>query len=225
MVECTQVKKSSTAHRHGTAEEISERWIDNDEEVNNFLIVRLRFDGGSPWLGVHHGIYEVVKAPLFLAATARRSEETKQSIDNTVQVILRDFANRGNNCIKRKFYFKFPSSADALSFIDAHNNYLEEHHRNRHHRLLNEKMKVEDKIEMQTKEMEALSREVQRKYRNLKRKMETSPPTPQVSPPKKKQAREIKVEVKHIDKEAKVRKKVQSNGIEKKEEDEKKNKN
>lgn len=97
---------------------ISENWCNEDDD--NILIVRLIQSNGSPWLLVHHGIYEVVKAPLFVPATKNREKCT------SVCIFLRDYANnRGeSNCIQREFRFKFYSVAEANSFLFTHNSFI-----------------------------------------------------------------------------------------------------
>ena len=110
LVQVTRVKKDGMT--------ISGRWDNEDED--NFLIVRLIESNGSPWLVAHHGIYEVVKGPSFVPVTKCSTNY------NTVCIFLRDHANRGDtNCIQREFQFKFDSLNEADFFLFAHNSFVE----------------------------------------------------------------------------------------------------
>ena len=96
---------------------ISEKW--ENEDHDNFLIVRLIESNGSPWLVVHHGIYEVIKGPLFVPA------QNCSENDTNISILLRDHANRGgSNCIRREFCFQFNSFTEANSFLFSHNSFV-----------------------------------------------------------------------------------------------------
>ena len=109
LMQASRVKKNRTT--------ISEEWV--SDENDKFLIIRLIETNGRPWLVVHHGIYEVAKAPLFVPAEISRDDSS------SVCVFLRDHANRGeSNCIRREFKFKFNSLAEARSFVFSHNSFI-----------------------------------------------------------------------------------------------------
>ena len=96
---------------------ISEKWDNEDDD--NFLILRLIESNGSPWLVVHHGIYEVIKSPLFVPVQ-KCSDNCK-----SISILLRDHANRGSlKCIRREFCFKFNSLTEADSFLFSHNSFV-----------------------------------------------------------------------------------------------------
>ena len=130
MVKCSRVKKqSSNDHdddNHGSSdevivpndEEISELW-ENDEELH--LVLRLLKNEQLPWLVSHYGSREIVKAPLVIPIRPDDVDGSK------VSIWLRDFAGRGDNCIKRKFYLEFPSSSEADIFRYSHNKLLNEY--------------------------------------------------------------------------------------------------
>lgn len=95
---------------------IGEKWESDDDK---YLILRLVETNGSPWLVAHHGIYEIVKAPLFVPAVSSSKNCT------SVCIHLRDYANRGDSsCIRREFEFEFLSITEASSFVFAHNAFI-----------------------------------------------------------------------------------------------------
>ena len=101
---------------------VSESWEDENDN-DRYLMIRLIFQEGSyPWLVAHHGFSEVFKAPLFVPIVKIEDERNK-----TLSLFLRDFAGRGNTCIKRKFYLSFRSVTEAESFKFAHNKMLHEY--------------------------------------------------------------------------------------------------
>ena len=63
--------------------------------------------------------------------------------EGVVTLFLRDFANRGENCIKRKFYLTFGSVAEAESFKITHNILLSQYRQERCQQT-NEKNSEED---------------------------------------------------------------------------------
>ena len=86
MMQVSRVKKDGKS--------ISEQWENEDDD--NFLIIRLMENKSLPLLVAHHGIYEIVKAPLFVPVVKACNDPT------TVTVFLRDHANRGiSHCIRR----------------------------------------------------------------------------------------------------------------------------
>ena len=104
-------------------EVISEYWED-EHDGDHYLIIRVIYSNGYPWLVVHQGVNEVVKAPLYVPAVF----EDDIHLRRTVTLHLRCFANRGNKtCIKRKFYFHFLSEAEAEGFVKVHNSMLKEY--------------------------------------------------------------------------------------------------
>ena len=123
MLQSSRVKKSSLPttidkRKNGQKEIISQTW-ENEEANNNCLIIRLIFSSSYPWTVAHQGIHEIFKGPLCLPILYNKRTDNKK-----VTVFLRDFANRGKNCISRKFYLNFSSIAEATSFVVAHNSML-----------------------------------------------------------------------------------------------------
>ena len=100
---------------------VSEYWEEENDDNNYLIICLISNEGSFPWLVAHHGIHEIIKAPLFVPII---KDEHKK---NTLSLFLRDFANRGSTCIKRKFYLTFHSSVKAESFMFTHNRMLNAH--------------------------------------------------------------------------------------------------
>lgn len=96
--------------------DVSESWTNEDDD--NYLIIRLINSQGSPWMVAHHGVYEVFKGTLLLNADGDAE---------TLTVALKDHANRGLNCIRRKFILNFSSAVEAQTFKFAHNKMIEEY--------------------------------------------------------------------------------------------------
>lgn len=121
LVQASRVKKNGLGKETGE-EELSEEWVDTNNDDGRYLIVRLIFEKGThPWLVCHHGIYEAFKGPLLIPVV--KVEEKKE----LVTMHLRDFANRGGSqCIRRKFYLKFGSLSEAEGFTFLHNFMLSE---------------------------------------------------------------------------------------------------
>ena len=90
------------------------------EDTDYYLIVRVLYTS-HPWLVIHHGVNEIAKAPLVLFV------EDEDIVGNKVSLTLRDSANRGCQCIKRKFILEFHSGTDARAFQAVHNLPLQEH--------------------------------------------------------------------------------------------------
>ena len=126
MVQCSRVKKKSSncsaneddGGSSAAAEAISELWV-NDDKLR--LVLRLLKSDKLPWLVSHYGSREIMKAPLVIPI---RDDDVE---GNKVAIWLRDFAGRGENCIKRKFYLEFPSGIDADIFRYSHNKMLNDH--------------------------------------------------------------------------------------------------
>ena len=126
MLKCSRVKKQASNDDGNYNDEvidlkdekISEMW-ENDEELR--LVVRLLKNNQLPWLVSHYGSREIVKAPLVVPIRPVDVDGRK------VSIWLRDFAGRGDNCIKRKFYLEFPSSSEADIFRYGHNKLLNEY--------------------------------------------------------------------------------------------------
>ena len=107
------------ANRKKGEEVVSERWRNDDDD--NYLIIRLRYSNGYPWLVIHHGVFEAVKAPLYVPIVKTLTKE------KVVTMFLRDSANRGESrYIQQKFYLQFATIAEAEAFKTAHNVMLEE---------------------------------------------------------------------------------------------------
>ena len=81
--------------------------------------------GSFPLILVHHGVFQVLRAPLVLFI------EDVDQIGRSVSVNMRDHCHRGNSCIKRKFVFHFHTGTDAKIFTYAHNQTLLNHTRGR----------------------------------------------------------------------------------------------
>jgi hypothetical protein len=123
MLQSSRVKKSLSAtivdkRKNDQKEKISQAW-ENEEATNNCLIIRLIFSSSYPWTVAHQGIHEIFKGPLCLPILYSKRTDKKK-----VTIFLRDFANRGKNCISRKFYLNFSSIAEATAFVVAHNSML-----------------------------------------------------------------------------------------------------
>ena len=121
-VQVSRIKKSQKKRKDGEEEVVSERWI-NDEN-DRFLTIRLlqTMERGSfPWILVHHGVFQVLRAPLVLFI-----EDVDQK-GRSVSVGMRDHCHRGDECIKRKFLFDFHTETDARIFVFAHNQTLIDH--------------------------------------------------------------------------------------------------
>ena len=133
---CTSIlsNKSRAAGTSTTDELLSEVWDNEDDD--KYLIIRLIHSKGYPWLVCHHGIQQVFKGPLFVPIIEAVAE-------GVVTLFLRDFANRGENCIKRKFYLTFGSVAEAESFKITHNILLSQYRQERCQQT-NEKNSEED---------------------------------------------------------------------------------
>ena len=101
---------------------VSMEWTNEDND--NHLIVRLIFSDGYPWLVCHHGIFEAFRGVLIvpIKVDGMDGESTK--------IMLRDFANRGKNCIKRSFILNFESKTDSKVFRFAFNSMLFEYNPN-----------------------------------------------------------------------------------------------
>lgn len=99
-------------------EELGAHWENDDDESH--LIVRLIHSNGSPWILGHYGSQEIFKSPLVVPITLKRDEKT-------VVILMRDYAARGNECIRRKFYLSFSSFVEAESFKFTHNLMLCQH--------------------------------------------------------------------------------------------------
>lgn len=110
LVASSRVKRGEEKDNNKGNEVMSETWINDDEST--FLIARLINSDGYPWLLGHHGLRQIFNSPLVVPAKIK---------GDTAILFLRDFANRGGNCIRRKFYLKFASHAEASSFECAHN--------------------------------------------------------------------------------------------------------
>jgi hypothetical protein len=129
MFNCLQVsriKKNQKTRKDGEDEVVSETWV-NDEN-DRFLTIRLlqTMERGSyPWIVVHHGVFQVLRAPLVLFI------EDVDQIGRSVSVSMRDHCHRGDSCIKRKFVFQFHTETDAKIFTYAHNQTLLNHTRGR----------------------------------------------------------------------------------------------
>lgn len=115
MTQCSRVKKTSSG-AEDFDEDLSDHW-ENDDELH--LIIRLLDDGGYPWILSHYGSREIIKAPLVIPIRGVDVEGKR------VSILLRDFSNRGENCIKRKFYLEFPSAVEADIFQYSHNRMLD----------------------------------------------------------------------------------------------------
>lgn len=102
--------------KNGGANEMSETWANEDHD--NYLIVRLIKSNGLPWMVAHHGIHEVFKGMLLLNANGDA---------DTLTVGLRDHANRGASCIRRKFVLVFASVVEAQTFKFGHNEMIKEY--------------------------------------------------------------------------------------------------
>ena len=121
-VQVSRIKKSQKKRKDGEEEVVSERWI-NDEN-DRFLTIRLlqTMERGSfPWILVHHGVFQVLRAPLVLFI-----EDVDQK-GRSVSVGMRDHCHRGDEGIKRKFLFDFHTETDARIFVFAHNQTLIDH--------------------------------------------------------------------------------------------------
>jgi hypothetical protein len=127
LVKAQRVKKRQDVKRMkgeeggdgGEEEEvISASWMNEDDD--NYLIIRLQFSQGRPWLVAHHGVFEIIKAPLFVPIVDSNNHNTTNR--HTLTLFLRDSANRRKGSyIQRKFYLQFASFAEAQSFKTAHN--------------------------------------------------------------------------------------------------------
>ena len=116
MVRVQRMKKKEG----GKESNVSQLWEIEDED--DYLIVRVFFTS-HPWLIVHHGVNEIVKAPLVVFI------DDEDLVGNQITLSLRDTANRGNECIRRKFIFDFHTHTDAEIFQHAHNLTLLDHSR------------------------------------------------------------------------------------------------
>ena len=106
--------------QEGHAEPIvSESWTNEDDD--NFLVVRIMYTNGSPWICSHHGLSETLRGTCIVYI---READIKA---NVVSIRVRDFANRGQQCIKRNFVLHFNSSTDARVFKYAYNSVLSEY--------------------------------------------------------------------------------------------------
>jgi hypothetical protein len=123
MMKSSRVKKQQLKNKQDGAvigttnidELLSEEWMNEDED--NYLIIRLIYHKESyPWLVCHHGIHEIFKGPLYVPIVDQNNDQ--------LSLHLRDFANRGEDCIKRKFYLTFGSITEAESFKYIHNSML-----------------------------------------------------------------------------------------------------
>ena len=118
---CIRAKKRATCNNNISsdsweedAKKIGDLWED-DEDLH--LIVRI-IHNDYPWTVAHYGTKEVFKAPLVIPI---------QNCDvqgENISIFFRDFANRGDNCITRKFSLQFASAAEAESFQFVHNTML-----------------------------------------------------------------------------------------------------
>ena len=118
MTKCTRAKKtcnSSSSDWENNEKNIGDLW-EHDDELR--LVVRLLQSNDFPWTVANYGTKEVFKAPLVLPILNRDVQGDK------VSFFLRDFANRGENCIKRKFSLQFASAMEAESFQFTHNRLL-----------------------------------------------------------------------------------------------------
>lgn len=123
MISCSRVKKTpvsafsktSTSLFHEEKHETLSQLWENDEDIH--LIVRL-VDQGYPWTVGHYGTKEIFKAPLVIPI---RSSDVNGT---SVGIFFRDFANRGDTCIKRKFHLEFASATEAQTFVFSHNLFL-----------------------------------------------------------------------------------------------------
>lgn len=114
---CSRVKKNQSNTKEGEDPVFSEIWT--NEDYDNFLIVRLIRHTTNPWMVAHHGIFEILRAPLVLPAIDLKGN------DRTLCIRLRDYSNRGqDDCIKRSFHLTFSSSYEAEIFKHAHNKLL-----------------------------------------------------------------------------------------------------
>ncbi len=100
---------------------VSESWTNEDDD--NFLVVRIMYTNGSPWICSHHGLSETLRGTCIVFI---READIKA---NVVSIRVRDFANRGEQCIKRNFVLHFNSSTDARVFKYAYNSVLSEYNR------------------------------------------------------------------------------------------------
>jgi hypothetical protein len=115
---CIRAKKRATCNNdinsdswEEDAKKIGDLWED-DEDLH--LIVRI-IHNDYPWTVAHYGTKEVFKAPLVIPI--RNCDVQGENIS----IFFRDFANRGDNCITRKFSLHFASAAEAESFQFVHN--------------------------------------------------------------------------------------------------------
>ena len=114
MVRVKRISKKKEAEE----DNVSQLWEIEDED--DYLIVRVLFTS-HPWLIVHHGVNEIVKAPLVLFIDDEDLNGAK------ISLTLRDSANRGHSCIKRRFIFEFQTGTDARVFKTSHNLTLQDH--------------------------------------------------------------------------------------------------
>ena len=117
MARAGRLKKSTNTAKKESDSIMSETWT--NEDADNYLIIRL-VNNDYPWLVVHHGIFEIIKCPLLVPIV---SEE----LSDTLSILLRDHANRGNAGIKRTFLLQFNSIVEAQSFKFAHNSMIKEY--------------------------------------------------------------------------------------------------
>ena len=121
-VQVSRIKKNQKTRKTGEEEVVSKKWL-NDEN-DRFLTIRLlqtMETGSFPWILVHHGVYQILRAPLLLFI-----EDENQKGKNA-SLIMRDHSHRGDECIKRKFRFEFHTETDARIFAFAHNQTLIDH--------------------------------------------------------------------------------------------------
>ena len=123
-----RIKKNQNGLKEGPNKEIvSREW--QEHEFDRRLRIRINRElkaNSKPWMVAHHGIYEILKAPLILFITKRHGD--------TLDVTLRDHSNRGNECIRRKFKLQFHTEVDAKIFQFAHNEMLLEWSKTKPHK-------------------------------------------------------------------------------------------
>ena len=117
MVACSRAKKNKTKN-----DELGDHW-EADDEIH--LIVRLISGETYPWVVAHYGTRECFKAPLFVPIQPK-----DHSQGCYIKLHLRDYANRGKNCIKREFFLEFASDLEAETFKFAHNKMIANHYNN-----------------------------------------------------------------------------------------------